>query len=216
MIRRMGCLHSKAHDGEPCAAGLWGGCCLWSSCRWPVSPLLSTESRGCRDGGTEIAQHVVTDTFPSTEYPWRKRTRAKASTAARSDQYRHRREGPRGDRRRPVAVARRYLHAVPDDAQFPLERHRADVTGLTHVHGAYTELWNAVDPIAERIRSLGVAAPGSYAQFNGLTTLKDAPGTPPRRWRWCGSGRRPRGGRAHRARHLSGADSATTSRPRTC
>jgi starvation-inducible DNA-binding protein len=29
----------------------------------------------------------------------------------------------------------------------------------------YTELWNAVDPIAERIRSLGYPAPGSYAQF---------------------------------------------------
>ena len=27
----------------------------------------------------------------------------------------------------------------------------------------YTELWNAVDPVAERIRSLGHAAPGSYA-----------------------------------------------------
>lgn len=44
----------------------------------------------------------------------------------------------------------------------------------------YTELWNAVDPIAERIRSLGVAAPGSYAQFGGTTTLKDAPPTPPK------------------------------------
>ena len=29
----------------------------------------------------------------------------------------------------------------------------------------YTELWNAVDPIAERIRSLGHVAPGSYAEF---------------------------------------------------
>lgn len=44
----------------------------------------------------------------------------------------------------------------------------------------YTELWNAVDPIAERIRSLGVAAPGSYAQFGALTSLKDAPSTPPK------------------------------------
>lgn len=43
----------------------------------------------------------------------------------------------------------------------------------------YTELWNAVDPIAERIRSLGHAAPGSYAQFGTLTSLKDAPATPP-------------------------------------
>ena len=44
----------------------------------------------------------------------------------------------------------------------------------------YTELWNAVDPIAERIRSLGHPAPGSYAQFGKLTSLKDAPATPPK------------------------------------
>ena len=44
----------------------------------------------------------------------------------------------------------------------------------------YTELWNAVDPIAERIRSLGHTAPGSYAQFAGLATVPDAPGNPPK------------------------------------
>jgi starvation-inducible DNA-binding protein len=44
----------------------------------------------------------------------------------------------------------------------------------------YTELWNAVDPIAERIRSLGHPAPGSYAQFGRLSTLKDAPTVPPK------------------------------------
>ena len=44
----------------------------------------------------------------------------------------------------------------------------------------YTELWNAVDPVAERIRSLGHAAPGSYAQFGQLTSLPDAPVTPPK------------------------------------
>jgi starvation-inducible DNA-binding protein len=44
----------------------------------------------------------------------------------------------------------------------------------------YTELWNAVDPIAERIRSLGHPAPGSYAQFGKLSSLKDAPATPPK------------------------------------
>lgn len=43
----------------------------------------------------------------------------------------------------------------------------------------YTELWNAVDPVAERIRSLGHKAPGSYAQFGQLTTLPDAPIEPP-------------------------------------
>jgi starvation-inducible DNA-binding protein len=44
----------------------------------------------------------------------------------------------------------------------------------------YTELWNAVDPIAERIRSLGHAAPGSYGQFGALASIKDAPATPPK------------------------------------
>jgi starvation-inducible DNA-binding protein len=43
----------------------------------------------------------------------------------------------------------------------------------------YTELWNAVDPVAERIRSLGHKAPGSYAQFGALTSLADAPTEPP-------------------------------------
>jgi starvation-inducible DNA-binding protein len=43
----------------------------------------------------------------------------------------------------------------------------------------YTELWSAVDPIAERIRSLGLPAPGSYAQFGALATVHDAPATPP-------------------------------------
>jgi starvation-inducible DNA-binding protein len=44
----------------------------------------------------------------------------------------------------------------------------------------YTELWNAVDPVAERIRSLGHPAPGSYAQFGKLSSLKDAPASPPK------------------------------------
>ncbi|MAY14690.1 MAG: DNA starvation/stationary phase protection protein [Oceanospirillaceae bacterium] len=44
----------------------------------------------------------------------------------------------------------------------------------------YTELWNAVDPIAERIRSLGHVAPGSYAQFAELASLPDAPLVPPK------------------------------------
>jgi starvation-inducible DNA-binding protein len=44
----------------------------------------------------------------------------------------------------------------------------------------YTELWNAVDPIAERIRALGHAAPGSYAQFGKLTSIADAPAVPPK------------------------------------
>ena len=44
----------------------------------------------------------------------------------------------------------------------------------------YTELWNAVDPVAERIRSLGFPAPGSYAQFGALASIADAPASPPK------------------------------------
>ena len=44
----------------------------------------------------------------------------------------------------------------------------------------YTELWNAIDPIAERIRALGYPAPGSYKQFGKLSSLDDAPEAPPK------------------------------------
>jgi starvation-inducible DNA-binding protein len=43
----------------------------------------------------------------------------------------------------------------------------------------YTELWNAVDPVAERIRSLGHPAPGSYAAYSALASIQDAPASPP-------------------------------------
>ena len=44
----------------------------------------------------------------------------------------------------------------------------------------YTELALAVDEIAERIRALGYVAPGSYAEFARLSTVKDAPRAVPR------------------------------------
>lgn len=40
----------------------------------------------------------------------------------------------------------------------------------------YTELALAVDVIAERIRSLGAKAPGSYSAFARLSTIKEAEG----------------------------------------
>ena len=43
----------------------------------------------------------------------------------------------------------------------------------------YTELWNAVDLIAERIRSLGEIAPGSYSEFGKLTSIKESHGAVP-------------------------------------
>lgn len=43
----------------------------------------------------------------------------------------------------------------------------------------YTELWTALDTIAERIRALGFPAPGSYKAFAELSSVPDAPETPP-------------------------------------
>lgn len=42
----------------------------------------------------------------------------------------------------------------------------------------YTEMWNAVDLIAERIRALGYPAPGSYGEFSSLTSIKESNGVP--------------------------------------
>jgi len=41
----------------------------------------------------------------------------------------------------------------------------------------YNEIWMAVDLIAERIRSLGHPAPGTYKEFAALTSIKDSNGT---------------------------------------
>lgn len=43
----------------------------------------------------------------------------------------------------------------------------------------YNDLFAANDEIAERIRTLGEAAPGSFEQFLSLKTLDEAPATPP-------------------------------------
>ena len=42
--------------------------------------------------------------------------------------------------------------------------------------GQYTELAAAVDEIAERIRALGIKAPGSYREFSTLTAIDEASG----------------------------------------
>ena len=42
----------------------------------------------------------------------------------------------------------------------------------------YNELALAVDLIAERIRALGVPAPGSYTAFGKLTSIKESAGVP--------------------------------------
>jgi len=42
----------------------------------------------------------------------------------------------------------------------------------------YTEQWNALDLIAERIRALGHAAPGTYKEFVKLASIKEDEGVP--------------------------------------
>lgn len=86
-----------------------------------------------------------------------------------------------------AAIAGGLSHLLADTYTLYLTTHNFhwNVTGpmfnTLHVMfmGQYTELWNAVDPIAERIRSLGHTAPGSYAQLSTLTSLPDAPSSPP-------------------------------------
>lgn len=86
-----------------------------------------------------------------------------------------------------AAIAKGLSHLLADTYTLYLTTHNFhwNVTGplFNTLHlmfmTQYTELWNAVDPVAERIRSLGHKAPGSYAQFGALTSLPDAPIEPP-------------------------------------
>jgi starvation-inducible DNA-binding protein len=42
----------------------------------------------------------------------------------------------------------------------------------------YTEQWNALDMIAERIRALGHPAPGTYKEFVKLASIREVDGVP--------------------------------------
>ncbi len=42
----------------------------------------------------------------------------------------------------------------------------------------YTELWTAVDDLAERIRALGHYAPSSYSEMSAISTIKEESGKP--------------------------------------
>ena len=44
--------------------------------------------------------------------------------------------------------------------------------------GQYTEQWNALDIIAERIRALGHPAPGTYKEFVKIASVKEVTGVP--------------------------------------
>jgi starvation-inducible DNA-binding protein len=42
----------------------------------------------------------------------------------------------------------------------------------------YTEAWNAIDLVAERIRALGHYAPGTYREYLELSRVNETPGVP--------------------------------------
>ncbi|WP_396271135.1 Dps family protein [Ideonella sp.] len=87
-----------------------------------------------------------------------------------------------------AAIAQGLSHLLADTYTLYLTTHNFhwNVTGPmfntlhTMFMAQYTELWNAVDPIAERIRSLGHRAPGSYAEFAALSSVPDAPTIAPK------------------------------------
>lgn len=85
-----------------------------------------------------------------------------------------------------AAIAQGLSHLLADTFTLYLTTHNFhwNVTGpmFNSLHAMfmqqYTELWNAVDPIAERIRALGHPAPGSYAEFARLSSLPDVESRP--------------------------------------
>lgn len=90
---------------------------------------------------------------------------------------------PDGDRK---AIAQGLSKLLADSYTLYLKTHKYhwNVTGpmfqTLHLmfETQYTELSQAVDVIAERIRALGEFAPGSYSEFAKLSTVKEGDGTP--------------------------------------
>lgn len=83
-------------------------------------------------------------------------------------------------------IAQHLKHLLADSYTLYLQTHNFhwNVTGpmFNQLHimfeGHYTELAVAVDDIAERIRSLDVAAPGTYKSFVELSSINEVDGVP--------------------------------------
>lgn len=86
----------------------------------------------------------------------------------------------RGDRQK---IADGLAHFLADSYTLYLKTHNYhwNVTGsmFNSLHAMfmdqYTEQWNALDGIAERIRALGFKAPGSYREFVDLASIEETP-----------------------------------------
>ena len=85
-----------------------------------------------------------------------------------------------------AAVVDALSHLLADSYTLYLKTHNYhwNVTGpmFTTLHTLfmtqYTELALAIDEIAERLRSLGAFAPGSYTEFKKLSAVKEPSGHP--------------------------------------
>lgn len=85
-----------------------------------------------------------------------------------------------------AAIAQGLSHLLADSYTLYLKTHNYhwNVTGpmFQTLHllfmEQYTEMWNALDVIAERIRSLGFAAPGTYREFVQLSSIEETEGVP--------------------------------------
>jgi starvation-inducible DNA-binding protein len=85
-----------------------------------------------------------------------------------------------------ASIADGLAHLLADSYSLYLKTHgfHWNVTGpmFNTLHlmfmDQYTELWNALDLIAERIRALGHFAPASYSQFIKLASIPEEIGAP--------------------------------------
>ncbi len=90
------------------------------------------------------------------------------------------------DKKDRKAIAEGLSHLLADTYVLYLKTHNYhwNVTGpmfqTLHLmfQTQYNELWLAVDMVAERIRTLGEVAPGTYKQFSKLASIKEEEGVP--------------------------------------
>jgi starvation-inducible DNA-binding protein len=90
------------------------------------------------------------------------------------------------DKKDRKAIAEGLSHLLADTYTLYLKTHNYhwNVTGpmfqTLHLmfQTQYTEMWQAVDLVAERIRTLGYPAPGTYKSFSALASIKEEEGVP--------------------------------------
>jgi len=85
-----------------------------------------------------------------------------------------------------LKIGQALCHLLSDTFSLYLKTHHFhwNVTGphFSSLHllfeTQYNELWLAADTLAERIRTLGMFAPGTYQQFSKLSSIEEEPSVP--------------------------------------